>query len=392
MKLVVLLIGLFTITVQAQYFGGIGDGAADTTTAEVVSLNGPISTIIFSGGNGDGHSLVATNEVVGLNGPISFTVFSGGSGDGHAAIAVSEPYSLNGPIPSSFFFGGAGDGFSGQTTEQYYSLSGPISSVYFSGGNGDGHAADQTTDYYALNGPISSVVFKGGNGDGFAYVGTAGDVSLPVMFAAMEAIARDREVELVWITEAEINNAGFILLRRDDLDTNYREIASYQSHPDLKGAGNSNERRVYRFRDLQVVNGVTYTYLIVEVDWNGNRIAHGPISATPMPDGLVISRTADNVPRQPTLLPNYPNPFNPETWITFGIPATRYDETPVNLVIYDMLGRPVRQLVNNSLAPGFYKVLWDGRNDHGTLVPSGIYILRLSWNGNTLSQKLTLSK
>ena len=417
---VILLLILMGTTAYAQYTGGPADGADAIGTNGAVGLNGPISLAFFSGGNGDGHSHIATDNAVGLNGPISLAFFSGGTGDGHAAAETSEAYSLDGPISSAFFAGGNGDGFSSTVTEayyglngpigttlftggngdgfssaiteQYYGLDGPIGTSLFTGGNGDGHADAQTSDYYALNGPITSVLFKGGNGDGFAYAGTGGDVSLPVMFSSMEAIARDGEVELVWITEAEINNAGFILLRRDDLDTTYREIASYQNHPGLKGAGNSNERRIYRFKDWQVVNGITYSYLIVEVDWNGNQIAHGPIRATPMPDGLVISRTRGNIPRQPTLLPNYPNPFNPETWVTFGIPATRNNETRVSIVIYDMLGRPVRQLINNSLAPGFYKVLWDGRNEEGSMVPSGIYILRLSWNGNILSQKLTLSK
>ncbi len=355
---------LFPAVLWAQYNGGVGDGAAANSSNEFVSLSGPILLTFYNGGPGDGHSRTATDSYIGLNGPIS---------------KIS-------------FLGGNGDGFGITQTSSYYGMNGPISSISFKGGNGDGHGSITSSNYLALNGPLPTFTYRGGNGDGFGYVGTSGDVSLPVMFASMSAVAGDRQVELIWITEAEIENAGFIIRRRDALDTNYRDIASFQTHPELKGAGTSNKRRTYRFVDRFVLNGVEYQYLIVEVDFNGRQIAHGPVSAIPMPAGLTLKRTRGNVPRQLALLPNYPNPFNPETWISFGIPATRNELTAASVILYDMLGRPVRVLVNDILAPGYYKILWDGRNDAGAPVPSGVYVCRLSWNGHTLSRKLTLAK
>ena len=383
---------LFPAVLWAQYNGGVADGAAANSSNEFVSLNGPILLTFFNGGPADGHSQISTNSYIGLNGPISQIFFLGGNGDGFGITQTSSYYGMNGPISTISFKGGNGDGFTQVATADPYGLNGAIPTYIFKGGNGDGHGSKTSSDYLALNGPLPTFTYRGGNGDGFGYVGTSGDVSLPVMFASMSAVAGDRQVELIWITEAEIENAGFIIRRRDALDTNYRDIASFQTHPELKGAGTSNERRTYRFVDRFVLNGVEYQYLIVEVDFNGRQIEHGPVSAIPMPAGLTLKRTRGNVPRQLALLPNYPNPFNPETWISFGIPATRNELTPASVILYDMLGRPVRVLVNDILAPGYYKILWDGRNDAGEPVPSGVYVCRLSWNGHTLSRKLTLAK
>jgi hypothetical protein len=72
------------------------------------------------------------------------------------------------------------------------------------------------------------------------------------------------------------------------------------------------------------------------------------------------------------LYSNYPNPFNPETWLQFEVGA----KTEVKLIIYDLLGRRVRSLVQRPYNPGRHIVNWDGRNDFGSLVSTGVYIYR----------------
>ena len=72
------------------------------------------------------------------------------------------------------------------------------------------------------------------------------------------------------------------------------------------------------------------------------------------------------------LYSNYPNPFNPETRLRFEVGA----HTDVKLIIYDLLGRQVRSLVEGSYTPGRHVVNWDGRDDFGSLVSTGIYIYR----------------
>jgi len=71
---------------------------------------------------------------------------------------------------------------------------------------------------------------------------------------------------------------------------------------------------------------------------------------------------------------NYPNPFNPVTNIRYDIPENSH----VKMVIYDILGRQVRTLVNRDHDPGFYNVLWDGRNDMGEQIASGVYFFQIN--------------
>jgi|ETNmetMinimDraft_8_1059916.scaffolds.fasta_scaffold00612_4 hypothetical protein len=71
---------------------------------------------------------------------------------------------------------------------------------------------------------------------------------------------------------------------------------------------------------------------------------------------------------------NYPNPFNPVTNIRYDIPENSH----VKMVVYDILGRQVRTLVNRDHDPGFYDVLWDGRNDRGEQISSGVYFYQIN--------------
>ncbi len=95
---------------------------------------------------------------------------------------------------------------------------------------------------------------------------------------------------------------------------------------------------------------------------------------------------AESVPRQFGLNPNYPNPFNPVTTITYNLDRTGI----VVLTIYDVLGREVRTLVNTQQTSGSHTVVWDGRNNAGIPVASGTYISLLQSENRVVSGKLTL--
>ena len=119
------------------------------------------------------------------------------------------------------------------------------------------------------------------------------------------------------------------------------------------------------------------------------RVELPPNAPIPVPDGehrvrirLTQQRlgwdVADAIPTVTQLLPNYPNPFNPETWIPF----TLSEASDVEVTIYDTKGHPVRQLSLGHLPPGRYSqkgraVYWDGRNDVGEQTVSGVYFVEL---------------
>jgi hypothetical protein len=86
------------------------------------------------------------------------------------------------------------------------------------------------------------------------------------------------------------------------------------------------------------------------------------------------------------LLENFPNPFNPTTTITFGLPESGV----VRLVMYNLLGEEVRVLQEGFAEEGVHTVVWDGRNQSRASLSSGVYIYRLETDKTSISRKLIL--
>ena len=98
--------------------------------------------------------------------------------------------------------------------------------------------------------------------------------------------------------------------------------------------------------------------------------------------GTPISvRHQNNLPKIFTLYPNYPNPFNPETTIEYFTPAAG----DVSIVVYNLLGKEMATLVNNTLPAGEHRVTWDASN-----VSSGIYFYRLLAGNFVKTRKMVL--
>jgi choice-of-anchor B domain-containing protein len=94
------------------------------------------------------------------------------------------------------------------------------------------------------------------------------------------------------------------------------------------------------------------------------------------------------VPKQFTLLDNYPNPFNPATTISYKLPKT----AQVNLVVYNALGQPIKTLLNSIQSAGTHRVVWDGQNDSGKQVSSGIYYYRIKTENFKATKRMLLLK
>lgn len=93
-----------------------------------------------------------------------------------------------------------------------------------------------------------------------------------------------------------------------------------------------------------------------------------------------------NLPQEFEAYQNYPNPFNPTTIIRFGLP----EERQVNLTIYSITGEKVVTLIDNPVQSGYHEVLWDGRNQNGTAVSSGIYVYMLQAGNDKVFKKMML--
>ncbi|MEE9271486.1 MAG: FlgD immunoglobulin-like domain containing protein [Candidatus Krumholzibacteria bacterium] len=117
-------------------------------------------------------------------------------------------------------------------------------------------------------------------------------------------------------------------------------------------------------------------YWLQEIGSLGTEYWHGPVPLAPaLESGLILA-------------PNYPNPFNPVTMIRYTLPA----DARVTLTIHDAVGRRIRMLVDGDQAADTYEVEWNGRDDRGAVVPSGVYFSRLRTGSNRQTRKMVLLK
>jgi len=137
--------------------------------------------------------------------------------------------------------------------------------------------------------------------------------------------------------------------------------------------------------DASVANGLTYFYRIAAVDTFGVSGPPGPI-ADVVPGGTGVPSGADAV-HGPSLSPGRPNPFASVMALSYAVPS---DGAMVRLRVYDVAGRVVRTLVDGRRGGGIHRLSWDGRDDAGRTISSGVYFLRITIDDWTQSRKTVL--
>jgi hypothetical protein len=134
------------------------------------------------------------------------------------------------------------------------------------------------------------------------------------------------------------------------------------------------------FKDYDWEYGEAYYYRLSAWDLTNNQ--------SPYSDELIIEAT--DIPwteetnteiNKYRLSQNYPNPFNPATVIVYYLPDIGYQPAEVELTIYNVLGKVVKTLVKKRQYPGQHRAVWDGKDDEGGDVSSGIYFYRLKVSG-----------
>jgi len=170
---------------------------------------------------------------------------------------------------------------------------------------------------------------------------------------------------LRWSTILEQNVGGFNVLRSERETDGFERVTGepIPSRGSVEGAS-------YEFKDASVSLNRTYYYKLEEVSGQRAREISGPYPV---------------VCRAPFALDqNVPNPFNPTTTIRFTIATDTY----ATLAVYDIAGRRVKTLVDGNVKADFYHVVWDGRNESGHRVASGIYFYRLQAGPFVRSHKM----
>lgn len=175
--------------------------------------------------------------------------------------------------------------------------------------------------------------------------------SVPIELAEFSVRRYGQSVTVYWSTATETNNAGFTIQRKTP-GQEWQDLAF------IKGAGTTTQPQTYVFQDKPDDYGILY-YRLKQQDLDGTTEYSEAISVRfQSPARLELSQ-------------NYPNPFNPSTAISYRIPEN-VDGT-VTLSIFDLMGREIRLLVRDTVRPGYYQIEWDGCDDKGISVPSGVY-------------------
>jgi hypothetical protein len=179
-------------------------------------------------------------------------------------------------------------------------------------------------------------------------------------------------VRLTWQTISEVNNFGFIVERRLSGDGTYAALPNSF----VAGHGTTTMPQRYEYTDENAVQGVSY-YRLAQTDLDGSVHYSEAVRMTS------LTAVREELPHWFELGQNFPNPFNPTTWIPYHIASP----TRVRLELVDLTGRVVATLVDAVQFPGEYRT----RLDAATL-PSGVYVYRLTAGGFTAARKILVMK
>ncbi len=176
--------------------------------------------------------------------------------------------------------------------------------------------------------------------------------------------------------------------------TNFSELVKFNSDLPavdtiITGYWAAGGNDAYAANGLQVTGNYDFSYAANTKSYTAGSDGKpvGALTWFPNISG-VKDKSNGNLLNNYSLLQNYPNPFNPETMIEYTIPG----QTRVKLVVYNLLGQAVNVLIDNIQSSGLHVVRWNGTNNAGQKVPSGIYIYKLSTEKFSSARKMILLK
>ena len=189
--------------------------------------------------------------------------------------------------------------------------------------------------------------------------------AVEVAISAFTGRYRDDAVELSWSARSDSPVDGFHIYRAEAGDELFERINDELILPSEDPS----------YSDGTAIPGRCYRYYISAVSGGIETVRS-------------LTITLGLTPRPAELYQNYPNPFNPSTTISFFIP----ERAEVRLEIYDTEGRKVRTLVSGIRDAGRYNLKWNGSDDSGESVSSGIYFCRFRTERKDITRKLVLMR
>lgn len=201
---------------------------------------------------------------------------------------------------------------------------------------------------------------------------------LPVELSAFTANIVGKSILLRWQTCTEINNFGFDIQKK--LIVKDQKLEEWETIGFVSGNGNSNSPKDYTFVDNNPSAFGNINYRLKQIDNDGQYEFSNVISVNYLLNGFQLYQ-------------NYPNPFNPITTLSW---QSEIDGN-TSIIIYDVLGSEVAQLINEYKPAGKYEIEFSSSNTGNTTsLPSGVYIYKIEIKNNeslyTMNRKMTLLK
>jgi len=204
----------------------------------------------------------------------------------------------------------------------------------------------------------------GGNECGLIGARGVGCYYIATLVRSSRVVAEQSAIVVTWELAKAEDDLRFTVLRSEPPSVDYVEIA---------GAEIARSGASYSFRDSRCEPGATYRYRIDAIDETGRR--------------ALFETDAVSLPEMPLALhQNHPNPFNPSTTVGYYLPR----RCRVRIEVHDVSGRRVATLVDAERERGAHTAVWNGIDERGNAVASGVYFARLAAGKETLSRKMVL--
>lgn len=226
--------------------------------------------------------------------------------------------------------------------------------------------------------------YESNNSDKYSTVITSDtdDTSLPVQLSSFTALSSDKGVLVFWRAETEVNNLGFAIYRSEEKNGKYIKIGF------VHGAGSSAMPNEYEFADKEVEAGKTYFYYLEDIDITGEKSKSEIIKIV-----VPAAQPVLPIPKEFRLLQNFPNPFNPDTWLPYQLAQ----DADVVIHIYNINGQILRVLQLGKQNAGVYltkgrAAYWNGRDSFGEKVAGGVYFYTLRAGDFKATRKMVIMK
>ncbi len=297
--------------------------------------------------NGDGtFTTITTGEIVNDGGNSYSSSWGDYDNDGDLDLFV-------GNLGSSFIYANDGDGSFTKVVTDVVILNGSWSSCTAD------YDGDGDVDLFVTNSSNRDILYANlGNANNWSNIKCVGTISNRTAIGAKVRVKATISGKPVWQMREISGQTGYL------------------SQNSLNAAFGMGDAETIDSLKIEWPSGLVEAFINVPA----NRF----ITATEGQGITGVKDASNRLPMKLALHQNYPNPFNPTTTIRFAI------ERPgvIRLEIYDLAGRLVRTLINNeNKIPGEHLAIWDGRDDYGKPVGSGVYFYRLFSNGSDKTEK-----